>query len=502
MECILIKDGILVSEGKEERGDIYIEDGIIQQCGQDLKLGSLLRHAEAITLDASGCYVFPGFIDAHTHLDMDAGNYHTIDDFDSGTRAALAGGTTSLIDFATQNKGETLQEALEIWHTKADNKSSCNYGFHMAITDWQPRYNLEGEENPQPNAGTGEQLQAICEQGVTSVKVYMAYDNLRLNDPAIFEILMRAKELGVLVGCHCENGDMVNKLIQERLAEGKRRPFAHPISRPPAIEAEAVSRFLALAQLAEVPVHIVHLSTKQGLDQVKLARKRGQKFFVETCPQYLVFTAAMYRRPGTEGAKFVCSPPFRAKQDARALLNELKRCQPDQEILSKKSTFIQTLATDHCSFNFKGQKDRVKNDFSKIPNGLPGLQHRPQVIFTTCNVAMDENEQLPSGSIRLSPAQFSALMGENSAKIFGLYPERGSLREGTVADITIWDPKVQDVITAEKSLHKVDYTPYEGMEVRGEARFVILGGELCAKQGKILKENKGKYLKRHAGFPK
>lgn len=477
MSYILIKNGTLVSDGKEWKSDIFISNGKIERIEEEIEPSGLLQKAETQVIDASGCYVFPGFIDAHTHLDMYSGTTHTADDFSSGTKAAIAGGTTTIIDFATQEKGEALKTALLKWHKKAEGKSSCNYGFHMAITDWQP-------EAP-GILGTASQMEELVSQGVSSYKLYMAYDALRLSDPQIYEVLKVAHRLDVLVGNHCENGDMVNWLINRQKNCGNVSPAAHPESRPDWLEAEAISRFLYLAELADVPVHIVHLSTKAGLEEIKLAGKRNQKVFVETCPQYLTLTDSVYKLKDFEGAKFVCSPPIRSKKDQQALWKALST--------DGLSGEIQTISTDHCSFNFCGQKDLGKNDFSKIPNGLPGLQHRPQLIFTFAQIG-DKKE-------KLTPSQFSSLMGENAAKLFGMFPLRGTLREGSFADITVWNPDYKGVIHALDSYHQCDYSPYENIEIQGRAEQVIVNGIIVASQGVVIAENQGHYIKRHTGFP-
>ncbi len=496
MKQILLSNGIIVSNGQKTKSDILIEDEKIIKIEKDLMFGSLLKRAEAEFIDADGCYVFPGFIDAHTHVDMQTETVHTSDTFETATKAALSGGTTTIIDFTTQKKGETFDEAFDNWLELAENKSSCNYAFHMAITDWQPALLENSETNPERNADTPTQLQELLEKGITSVKVYMAYDTLRLSDPQIFEILTLAKELGILVSCHCENGDMVNRLTEEELANNHTRPSSHPISRPSPVEAEAIARFLSLAQMANVPVHIVHLSTKEGLEQIKLARKRGQQFYVETCPQYLTLTDSLYRKGRFEGAKWVCSPPLRKKQDNKTLLKDLAKFSPEKELCAKDNSLIQTVSTAHCSFNFKGDKELGKKDFSKIPNGLPGVQNRAQLLFTVGNIDIPEYA-LEKGSVQLDATQFSALMSENQAKIFGMYPERGCIQEGSFADITVWDPKHTEIITIENSMHNCDYTPYEGMEVRGNAKYVLLNGEIVAKNGTILKEKSGQYIARN-----
>ncbi|MCI1208165.1 MAG: dihydropyrimidinase [Treponema sp.] len=480
MESILIKNGTLVSSGREWKSDLLVENGRIAAIAENLSATAAQK-----VIEAGGCYVFPGFVDAHTHLDMGTGSTVTADDFESGTAAALAGGTTTIVDYATQDKGQTLLQALAVWHKKADGKSSCNYGFHMAVTDWKP------EKSGSPNADTPLQLRQIVDEGVSSLKVYMAYDNLRLSDREIYEVLCQAKDLGLVVCNHCENGDLINELIAKNKAAGRLSPAAHPLSHPDDVEAEAVARYLYLAHLADVPVNIVHLSTKKGLEEVRLARSRGQKFYVESCPHYLTLTDAVYRLPDFESAKYVCSPPMRSSADVESLWEGVS----GTSSVGKNCGDIQTIATDHCSFNFAGQKELGRSDFSKIPNGMPGIEHRPAVMFTAGNVGAQI--EMPH---HLSAARFSALMGENSARIFGLYPERGVLQEGAVADITVWDPAAAWTITAADQIQRVDYTPYEGMKVTGRAAYVMLNGEICARNGKIVKKNSGRYIRRHTGF--
>ncbi|MGL4737621.1 MAG: dihydropyrimidinase [Cellulosilyticaceae bacterium] len=449
---ILIKGALLATQNIHTPQDILIEKGIIKQIGQ------LEVKADEV-IDAKGYIAFPGFIDAHTHLDMDTGTALTADDFRSGTLAAVAGGTTTIIDFATQNKGETLVEALKNWHQKAGGKCYCDYGFHMAITDW--------------NEAVQEEIALMKSLGVTSFKLYMAYDALRVRDGEIYQILKAVKQIEGIIGVHCENGDLVNELIKEQLAKGHTAPGAHPLARPDTVEAEAIGRFLDIAYLAGTPAHIVHLSTLKGLEQIRRARARGQKVFVETCPQYLTLDEQCYEQEGFESAKYVLSPPLRKKEDREALWEALGNGE------------IQTISTDHCAFNFKGQKEQGLEDFSKIPNGIPGIQHRPQLIYT---YGVCEGE--------ISLKQMADLLSTQAAKLFGMYPKKGALQIGSDADLVLWNPEMSGEITADQQLHNVDYTPYEGIAIRGRAEYVFLKGQQVVTEGQVEENPLGSYVYR------
>ncbi|MEG0877556.1 MAG: dihydropyrimidinase [Oscillospiraceae bacterium] len=448
----LIKNGTVITENGEEKLDILMENGKIAAMSPQI---SGEGHS---VYDAAGCIVFPGFIDAHTHLDMDNGVTVTADNFDSGTAAALCGGTTTLLDFATQNKGETLHEALTNWHKKADGNCNCNYGFHMAITDW--------------NENVAAEIPELCEMGVTSFKLYMAYDALRLSDAAIYEVLCAVGKNHGIVGVHCENGDLVNELIKKELSLGHNGISAHPISRPDYVEAEAITRYCAIAKAANTPIHIVHLSTEQGMLAARNARKNGQKIYIEGCPQYFTLDDSLYLLPGFEGAKYVCSPPLRGKSDVKALW------------LALTNGEINSISTDHCSFNFATQKSLGKDNFSKIPNGMPGIEHRGAVMLSAA---------LERG---IPYSQMAKLLSGNAARLFGLYASKGSIAIGKDADITVWNPDEDFTITAAEMHQNVDYTPYEGMHLRGRIKGVFLSGELCSDSGNLLKPKQGYFTSR------
>ncbi|WP_066458807.1 dihydropyrimidinase [Anaerotruncus rubiinfantis] len=450
---LIIRGGTVVTPRESYEADVRITEGRISAVGRDLAA----KGCE--TYDASGCKLFPGFIDAHTHLDMDTGAALTADDFVSGTRAAAAGGTTMLLDFATQDRGGTLCGALDVWHGKADGKSSCDYGFHMAITDW--------------NEMVSRELDEMARQGVTSFKCYLAYDNLRISDGQLYEILKRVGQLHGIVGVHCENGDLVNEMIAENRRAGNLSTEYHPLSRPDFVEAEAIARYCYIAKAAGVPVNIVHLSTRMGLEEALRARARGQKVYIESCPQYFAFDDNVYSLPDFAGAKYVCSPPVRKPYDQRALWDALAKGE------------IDTVSTDHCSFNWKGQKELGREDFSKIPNGLPGIEHRPAVMYT-----------LGVAAGRMTENQMAAMLSENTARLFGMYPRKGVIAPGADADIVVWDPTCCWTITAADMEQKVDYTPYEGMRMQGKAKAVFLRGQLVAAGGKVLMERKGVYVPR------
>ena len=450
---LLIKGGIIVTAEKSERMDIRIHGETIAELGENLSAGG-----EKV-IDAAGKLIFPGFIDTHTHFDLDAGDFFTADDFESGSKAAVAGGTTMVLDFATQNKGETLGEALNAWHERAGNKSSCHYGFHMSISDW--------------NAHTKEELKDMTRAGITSYKLYMAYDNLKVHSGLMYEILKAVKEEGGIIGVHCEDGDLVNTLIREQKELGNLSPKGHPLSRPDEVEADAVHQLLTVARLAEVPVNIVHLSSKRGYEVVEAARAEGQKVYVETCPQYLLMEDSKYQLEGFESAKYVLSPPLRKEEDVECLWKAWKKNR------------IDTIGTDHCSFHFHGQKERGRNDFSRIPNGIPGVEHRPVLLYT---YGVTEG--------RITKEQLCAALSTNPARLFGMYPKKGAIQVGSDADLVIWDPEYQGVITAKEQLQRCDYTPYEGFPVKGRADRVLLMGQVVAEQGRVVMEKAGRYVHR------
>lgn len=446
----LIKNGTIVNGFGSRKADVLIEDGIISQIGEGLE------QEEASVYDASGKLLFPGFIDGHTHLDLDVANTVTADDFETGTRAALAGGTTLVIDFATQNRGETLKEALANWNKKAEGKCSCDYAFHMAISDW--------------NDSVKDELQDMIDAGITSFKLYMTYPAMILDDGRIYEVIKILKELNCFAGVHCENADIIDALIREAKSQGHLGPDTHPKVRPPEMEAEAVHRLMTIAKEADAPVMVVHLTCEEAYREVEAARKAGQTVYAETCPQYLLLDDSVYEKSGFEAAKYVCSPPIRKKKDQEVLWRALAEGK------------IQTVATDQCSFTME-QKEMGREDFTKIPNGMPGVETRVPLMFT---YGVQEG--------RITKEQMCQLLSENAAKLYGVYPRKGVIQEGSDADIVIIDPAKEGVISAKTQMYNMDYSPFEGYKLKGMIEKVFLHGELVVDEGVVKAEKRGQYI--------
>ena len=449
----LLKGGTVVTGAGQRRMDVLMDGEKILQVGRDLKTADR-------TVDVTGCFLFPGFIDAHTHFDLDVANTTTADDFYTGTRAALRGGTTTVIDFACPNKGESLHYGLELWHKKADGRAFCDYGFHMTIDDWNESIRAE--------------LPDMFAQGISSFKMYLTYPAMMIGDRDIYWALKELRRLGGIAGFHCENAGVIDGMIAERKAAGELGPSSHPLTRPPYLEAEAVSRLLRIAQAADAPVVIVHLTNREALLEVDHARKRGQTVYVETCPQYLLLDESVYfNEDWSAAARYVCAPPLRDKAEQEYLWKGLRR------------GAIQTVSTDHCSFTL-AQKDMGREDFTKIPGGLPGVETRGELMFSY-GVAKR----------KISAAQMCRALSENPARLYGLYPRKGVLRPGSDADIVVYDPGASHVIRAEDCVANVDYNPYEGFVTAGGIRQVWLRGQLAVEDGRVLPEDPaGRYMVR------
>ena len=454
---IIIKGGTLVCPDGLRVGDVALEGDKIVRIAASIEAGD-----DDEVADAAGCWVFPGFIDAHTHMQCWTGIDWTADSFETGTRAAACGGTTTIVDYATADRGVTMPDALAEWHKRADGTCTSNYAFHMAIAEWNERNRKD--------------LAAMRAGGVSSFKTYFAYDHLRLDDAQTLEVLEALKPFGGTLCVHCENGTLVDALQKRVFEAGIHGPEGHPLSRPAECEAEAVSRLLYLAHLAGTArVNVVHLSTKLGLEAIRDAKARGQKnIFVETCPQYLLLDDTCFTRrgeDGLEGLEFVMSPPPRKPSDRAALRQALL----DGE--------IDTIATDHCSFNLHGQKDRGVDDFRAVPNGGAGVEHRPALVATTFED-------------QLGPTELCRLMSENPARVFGMWPRKGCLAEGSDADVCVWDPSVEWTISAKTQHQNVDHTPYEGFVCHGRARLTYVNGVLAARDGEPTGATPGTYVPR------
>ena len=455
---LLIENGRVITASDDYVADVYCENGRISAIGAGL--ASRIRADR--TIDANGQYVLPGGIDVHTHLDMPFGGTTSADDFETGTIAAAFGGTTSLVDFAIQYRGQTMRHALDEWMKKASGKAVIDYSFHMIVTEL-------------PDAGLGDMDVMVRDEGVTSFKLFMAYPGVfMVDDATIFRALRRTGENGGLVCMHAENGGVIDLLVQEALRKGEKAPKYHALTRPPRAEAEATGRAIALAEMAGVPIYIVHLSSADALQKVREARDMGLPAFAETCPQYLFLSYDNYEEPGFEGAKYVMSPPLREKWHQDVLWTGLARDD------------LQVISTDHCPFCMAGQKELGKDDFSRIPNGAPGIETRLTLVH--------------DGGVRkgrMSLNRFVELCSTAPAKMFGLFPRKGTIAVGSDADIVVFDPNKEQTLGV-ASLHmRVDYNPYEGTVVRGAPSHVISRGQVIIENGRFVgTRGAGEFVKR------
>ncbi|NOZ83763.1 MAG: dihydropyrimidinase [Epsilonproteobacteria bacterium] len=451
---LVIKNGTIVTASDTYKSDIGVKNG---------KIAGIWKGFEGEkVIDAKGMFVFPGGVDVHTHLDMPFMGTSSSDDFATGTIAAAFGGTTSLVDFAIQQHGDSLSQTLADWKKKAEGKASIDYGFHIAVTD--------------VNDSIIKEMGTMVEEGVTSFKLFLAYKgSLMVDDAAIFRILERSREIGALVMVHAENGHLIDILTKQLLSEGKSAPLYHAEAHPVIAEKEAVERAIALAEAASAPLYIVHTSCDDALKGIKQAREKGLPVYAETCPQYLFLDDEKYKEPNFGGAKYVMSPPIRAKRNQNALWKGIK------------TGDFQVISTDHCPFFMKGQKDMGKDDWSKIPNGCPGIETRIPLMYS---------EGVVKG--RMSINKFVEICSANPAKLLGLYPMKGTIAPGSDADLVIFDPE-KKVTLSYKNLHQnVDYTPYEGMVVKGYPVKVVVNGELKVDDGKFVgKRGTGKFIKRN-----
>lgn len=451
---MLIQGGTIVNYDGRFQGDIRVKDGIITELGErlDPETGEDIVHAE-------GCRVMPGGIDAHTHFDMPAAECMTSDDFNTGTAAAVAGGTTTIIDFAEPEAGAPLRQGLAGWHRKVDGKAWCDYSFHMTVSNW--------------NDNTTAQIKEMIENGITSFKAYTAYkDSLGVEDFKLRKIMECCKRNGGILCVHCEDGDALEALQAELKDKNPTDIRNHPRSRPNKVEADAIYKVIKMAEETGTTVYIVHISTAQGLKQVSETKKRQVRVYGETCPHYLLLNEEKYALPGFESAKYVMSPPLRSRKDQEALWQGLA------------GGTVDVVSTDHCSFNYKGQKELGIEDFTKIPNGIPSTEHRLVLMHHY-------------GMLKGIPAeQIVALTSYNPAQIFGLYPQKGKIRVGGDADIVMMKKVPPYQIQAVNQKQHVDYTPYEGVWVEQKVEAVYLRGQLVYDGQYILGEPGGKFISR------
>jgi dihydropyrimidinase len=449
---LVIKNGLIVNADASYVGDIAIRNGKIAAIGSNFKAKN--------EIDAKGLYVLPGGIDVHTHLDMPTMEIFTSDDFKTGSKASALGGTTSIVDYALQKKGASLLDALEEWHKKAENKCHIDYGFHLQLTDI--------------NENILNELENLPEMGVSTVKLFMAYNNtLRCPDLLLLEVFNRLKKYGILPILHCENGDIIEFLSKKFVSSGKTDPIFHKSAHPSYSEAEAIYRAITYSSIFNLNVYIAHLSSIEGLQTIYDALEKGTKVFVETCPQYLILDDSLYDSEFIEASKYVMSPPLRNKDSIQALWKALSE------------DVIDVIGTDHCPFFLK-QKEMGRDDFTKIPNGAPGIECRLVLIFSEGVIAK-----------RISKEQFVKLCCLNPAKLTGLYPLKGAIAPNFDADLVMFDPNKKWMIT-KGSLHEnVDYTPYEGMKVTGAVVGVLSRGRWLVKDGAFIGDDiKGEYIKR------
>jgi dihydropyrimidinase len=444
---ILIRGGTVVTAEGTLAADVLIAgEKIAAVIAREAGLPAGGRAGQVI--DATGKYVIPGGIDAHTHMEMPFGGTFSSDTFETGTKAAAHGGTTTIIDFAVQAKGTSLLAALDKWHEKADGNCAVDYGFHMIVSD--------------VNDATLKEMEACIGAGVTSFKMFMAYPGVfYATDGEILLAMQQASRTGATVMMHAENGIAIDQLVAQALAAGRTAPVHHGLTRPPELEGEATSRAIALAQVAGCPLYIVHLSAAHALEAVAEARDRGQNVFAETCPQYLYLSLDDLARPDFEGAKFVCSPPLRTPDHSAALWRGLR------------TNDLAVVSTDHCPFCFKEQKELGRGDFAKIPNGIPGVEHRMDLL----------HQGVVAGEITLQ--RWVETCATTPARMFGLYPRKGTIAPGADADIVVYDPAARQTLSAATHHMNVDYSAYEGMEITGRAEVTISRGRVVVRDGEF-----------------
>ncbi|MGH3354872.1 MAG: dihydropyrimidinase [Nocardioidaceae bacterium] len=444
---IVIRNGTVLNASGPAAADVLVDGGQIAAVAATSSglADQWAQNADKV-VDATGRYVMPGGIDAHTHMEMPFGGTFSADTFETGTTAAAWGGTTTIVDFAVQPKGGSLLSTLDKWHEKADGNCVIDYGFHMIVSD--------------VNDSTLKEMQACAGAGVSSFKMFMAYPGVfYATDGEILRAMQQAREIGATIMMHAENGIAIDELVAQALSEGRTDPLYHGLTRPPELEAEATHRAITLAKVTGAPLYIVHLSAKQALSAVASARDAGQNVFAETCPQYLFLSLDDLGRPDFEGAKYVASPPLRPKDHQADLWRGLR------------TNDLSVVSTDHCPFCIKEQKELGRGDFSKIPNGIPGVEHRMDLL----------HQGVVAGEISL--ARWVEISATTPARMFGLYPRKGVIAAGADADIVVYDPQARQTLSAETHHMNVDYSAYEGMELTGAVQTVLSRGRVVVDGG-------------------
>ena len=451
MKSVLIKNGYIVTAADQFQGDILIQGGKIAAIGKDLEVQT------DETIDATGKYIFPGGIDAHIHMDVTCSDGSISAGYDTDSIAAAVGGTTTILDYVIQENGLSLEETANNWSEKAK-QSATDYGFHLIIT--------------QPNDKSFEELKLLVEQGITSFKLFMAND-IAMADKDLFRFMSEFKKLGCTAAIHAENKEIIASLQQQNVSQGNISPAYHAKSRPELTEVEAINRAITLAELTGCPTLIAHISTAKGLELVQKAKARGVRVYGESCPHYLLLAEDKYQLEGHESAKFVLSPPLRSPENFEGLWNGVL------------NGAVDIISSDHNGFTYSTHKQLGKEDFRKIPNGAPGIEHRFSLIY---HHGMERGIDL---------SRFVEVVSTNPAKIFGLYPQKGTIAPGSDADLVLFDPEAEQVISAENQYQKSDYTPYEQMKLQGKVDTVLLRGERIVQQGKFIGSlGKGSFLKR------
>ena len=462
---MLIESGTIISSIGTFVGDVLVEGGTIAAVlrpGQAAALGVTSTNVDKL-IDATGKYVIPGGIDVHTHMEMPFGGTESSDTFETGTRAAAWGGTTTILDFAVQKVGEPLAAALDRWHTKAGGNCAIDYGFHMIMAD--------------VNETSLKEMDVLHGEGITSFKLFTAYPGvLYSTDAQIFRAMQQAGRIGSMIMMHCENGIVIDEIIKDHIGRGDTAPYYHSLSRPEEMEAEATHRCIQIAKVAGAPMYVVHLSAKEALEQVMIARDRGQNVFAETCPQYLyrsIDDLARTGMDGLEGANFVCSTPLRHKEHQRELWRGIR------------TNDLSVVSTDHCPFCFKEQKELGRGDFSKIPNGMAGVEHRMDLLY--------------QGTVtkQISLERWVEVAATTPARLFGLYPKKGAIQPGSDADIVVYDPHASQTLGVDFHHMAVDYSAYEGEKIDGRCDTVISRGRVVIENNTYIgRKGDGSFVKR------